>query len=386
MPRTPWVAPTWCLEAPSHRLPKRSPESVVFTRLLERFRPDLLHVVDNVNLPLDFPELASAAGVPVVRTVSCTEDLCALIAPVSARSGPAGYCDGAITPERCAACAAAEIGRFDLPPSVTGASGAGERDGSVGPALHTYLLGLLERKRTRALAQFTEVFDRVVFSTAAFRDYFCQSLALDPARAARHRHGHGPGTVDRSLPRRNKGPQHPVVFGLAGVFDRAKGKTPWWRLSRLHRWLIARTGGCASSGGGDPQVVASLLGTTAAEGSSRVECRGPMPPGSCPTSSRRWMSACPRRGFETFHRVTVSTCSWDYRWSRARPSVPPTSFETAWTGPGHDPTWPGALAAACNALLDDRPRIERLAEGAAATQIRPVDEEVDELQPSTRRC
>jgi glycosyltransferase involved in cell wall biosynthesis len=379
VPRTPWVAPTWCLEAPSHRLPKRSPESVVFTRLLERFRPDLLHVVDNVNLPLDFPELASAAGVPVVRTVSCTEDLCALIAPVSARSGPAGYCDGAITPERCAACAAAEIGRFDLPPSVTGASGAGERDGSVGPALHTYLLGLLERKRTRALAQFTEVFDRVVFSTAAFRDYFCQSLALDPARVRVIGMGmdRGPWTDSRS--RRNKGPQHPVVFGLAGVFDRAKGQDAVVEafssppLADRQDWRLR------FFGGGDPQVVAALLGTTAAEGSSRVEWSGAYAPGELPDLLSQVDVGLSVSRFETFHRVTR-----EYLFA-GLPVVTSPTFGAAdivrdgVNGLVYDPTRPGALAAACNALLDDRPRIERLAEGAAATQIRPVDEEVDEL-------
>jgi glycosyltransferase involved in cell wall biosynthesis len=45
----------------------------------------------------------------------------------------------------------------------------------------------------------------------------------------------------------------------------------------------------------------------------------------------------------------------------------------------YDPARPGSLAAACSALLDDRPRLERLAAGAAATKVRSVDDEVDEL-------
>jgi hypothetical protein len=72
--------------------------------LLRRLAPDVLHVADNVFLPLSLPERASRMGIPVVRSVACAEDLCALVAPVLPCSGLAGYCAGPITAAHCASC------------------------------------------------------------------------------------------------------------------------------------------------------------------------------------------------------------------------------------------------------------------------------------------
>src|SRR5664280_298435 len=128
-----------------------------FGDLLDRVAPDLVHVVNNVHLPLDWPEVAAARGIPVVRSVTCAEDLCGMIAPVSPRSGPDGYCIPPLTPEHCARCLA------NAPDS---ANWAGVPDA-------------LARKRARSVFQFGAVFARIIFATPGFRHYFEQTLPLD---------------------------------------------------------------------------------------------------------------------------------------------------------------------------------------------------------------
>jgi hypothetical protein len=108
----------WTVDAPSDALyatavssrrpaPPAATHDQAITALLGRLAPSVVHVIDNVHLPLSIPEIAHRLGIPVVRTVACAEDLCALIAPVSPCSGPAGYCPAPLTVEHCAACVAA---------------------------------------------------------------------------------------------------------------------------------------------------------------------------------------------------------------------------------------------------------------------------------------
>ena len=125
VPSTSFTGPFWSIEAASDD-PTTSPTSTVaFLELLRLVHPDLLHVVNNVNLPLDFPELAKAEGIPVVRSVTCAEDLCGLIAPVSPRSGRRGYCSAPLTPEHCARCVAAVFADSPTAPRSAPASGPG---------------------------------------------------------------------------------------------------------------------------------------------------------------------------------------------------------------------------------------------------------------------
>jgi Glycosyltransferase Family 4 len=52
----------------------KSPATRFFVELLARLEPDLVHVIDNADLPLDWPDLAAEAGVPVIRTVGSVDD------------------------------------------------------------------------------------------------------------------------------------------------------------------------------------------------------------------------------------------------------------------------------------------------------------------------
>jgi hypothetical protein len=71
VPSTSYMGPFWSIEAASDEPSTHLPSIEAFLDLLRLVQPDLVHVVNNVNLPLDFPELAKAEGIPVVRSVTC---------------------------------------------------------------------------------------------------------------------------------------------------------------------------------------------------------------------------------------------------------------------------------------------------------------------------
>jgi len=378
VPRTAWAGTTWSLEAASHRLNPKSYESVAFGRILEKFRPDLVHVVDNVNLPLDLPELAARAGIPVVRTVSCAEDLCALVAPVSALSGPMGYCEAPITPQRCAECVAAEPERLHLsttvrmpPPEALD----GQRTAEHGRVVVEYLEG----KRSRAQFQFREVFDRVVFSTRGFRDYFCQSLEVDPSRVRVIGMGMETAVVPPERATRARDPDAPVVFGLAGVLDLAKGQRAVMEafsrppLSGRADWRLR------FFGGGDPAVIAPLLELPQIGGQPRAEWSGPYTPEQLPGLLAQVDVGLSTSRFETFHRVTREYLL------NGLPVVTSPTFgavdvvSSGVNGLVYEPGVEGGLAKACLSVLEDRALLTGLSEGACSTKIRTLAEEVDEL-------
>ena len=127
-PRTPWLGAQWARRAAAFPAdPARTRSDAALLALLVELDPTVVHVVDNVDLPLSWPELAAATGVPVIRTVTCAEDLCGLIAPVSPCSGPRGYCAAPLTPAHCAGCVLAAMRATPGPchPALSGSSADG---------------------------------------------------------------------------------------------------------------------------------------------------------------------------------------------------------------------------------------------------------------------
>ncbi len=188
VPRTPWVGAEWALQAASAPSGPSTLESLVFSLFLERFEPDVVHVIDDVNLPIDLPDVAARKGLPVLRTVSCAEDLCVNIAPVSPVSGPKGYCMPPLLPERCAGCLRSDPSRLGhrLRKVVAGEIEADEDEEDPDAPGTSYrrsqltLSDLLQRKMTRArpsssvgcsIAWFSP---RAVFGTTSVRA--CRSI------------------------------------------------------------------------------------------------------------------------------------------------------------------------------------------------------------------
>jgi glycosyltransferase involved in cell wall biosynthesis len=350
---------TWGLLEPSAPRDPRSPATRFFLHTLRRLKPDLVHVVDNVDLPLDWPELAAEAGIPVVRTVSSNEDLCALVPPVSPRSGPSGFCPAPLTPETCVSCVTAQPGS-PMP---------------VWPDADR-LLERLEAKRSRARQQFGSVFERIVFSNPDWRRYFESTLPLDPARVRVIEAGMDLAPWSHRPARASKDPGDPVELVLAGVLHPAKGRLDAVQAFTRPELADRDDYRLRFLGRRDPGVLAPLL-----RSNPNVEDVGPYEPGDLPALLASADVGLSTSVFETLHRVTR-----EYRLA-GLPVVANRTFGVedlvadGENGLLYDRSEPDGLARAVCRILDDRALLGRLTAGSAATRstIRSIDDETADL-------
>jgi len=368
----------WSIEQAVREPSLPTQESADFDAIVDQFRPDVVHVVDNVSLPLGWPERAVARGLPVVRTVSAAEDLCGLIAPVSPCSQAVGYCEAPITPEHCARCVASVFA------DRWGHTGHGEPDtapGISGPLSEALLAGrsarlrkALEAKRERAEHQFRHVFSVALFATPAWHRFFEATLPLDPGRARVLPMGIDVSRWPTERRRRSRPDGSPVVLVWATTLDHVRGvadvvqafSTPALTTRRDYRLRIL--------GGGDAALVEPLL-----RSNPNVELVGRYDAEDLPAHLLQADAGLSTSLFETFHRVTR-----EY-FLAGLPVIANPTFGTADILRHeenallyrHDQ--PGSLQAAVVRLLDDPALEVGLAEGASETPVRSVDDELDEL-------
>ncbi|MDA8392644.1 MAG: glycosyltransferase [Actinomycetota bacterium] len=361
---------SWSLLAPSDRLDPDRRERKYFESVLDQVRPDLVHVVDNVNMSLDWPELARQRGVPVLRSVSCAEDLCALIAPVSPRSGPLGFCQAPLTPGRCTDCAFSALAPpwqqdGDPPPSHPARKLASDRWRST-------LSDLLARKRERAAVQFREVFHTVVFATAAWRTYFEASLPLGAGRGVVVPMGLEP--PPGLLPRKREWGGGPLRIVLASTLDAAKGVADV--AEAFGRPELARRDDYRLEihGGGNTELVQPLVESNpnvsyhGAYGVSDLACiLGDAHVGLSPSL------------FETFHRVTREYLLAGVPVVGGSALGVSEALVDGCNSVTYDRSRPGGLSRAVLRLLDDPGLVGRLSEGALSTAVPTVEDEVDGL-------
>lgn len=420
VPPTSYRGQHWSIQAPSDNGADAPRATEAFQHLLRVVRPDLVHVVNNVHLPLNWPELAQARGIPVVRSVTCAEDLCGLIAPVSPRSGPDGTCTAPLTPEHCARCIAAvtaaaaiDAGEKDagpgdttststLPLEITALDGPGRTPSGVAPVSkadrrsaadeHRRLTGSLQQKRARSASQYRRVFDRVIFATAGFRQYFEQTLPLDPAtvrvigmgmdlapwlaqRGDRAGGGSDASTASiAAAPSPDPNPGRPVVFCLAATLDPAKGFDAVTHAFTRPALLERDDYRLVLLGGGNDRLVAPMLAAN-----PHVTWHGPYRSEDLPELLSHVDVGLSTSYFETFHRVTR-----EYLLA-GRPVIGSRAFGIPDViRPGHngllfDHAEAGSLARAVIMLLDDRDLLAALTRGARTTVVRSTDDEADDL-------
>ena len=389
VPSTSYMGPFWSIEAASDERSTHLPSIEAFLDLLRLVRPDLVHVVNNVNLPLDYPELAKAEGIPVVRSVTCAEDLCGLIAPVSPRSGRHGYCTAPITPEHCARCVEAVFA--DSPDVGALTSHIDPEDPVVDErAEHRALVAKLARKRARTAEQYLGVFDRMIFATAAFRHYFEQTIPLDPARVRVIEMGmdlapwnrpeplaptfSGLSTTLSSEERGSDSQPGPVVFCLAATLDPAKGIGTVVEAFTDPRLCERDDYRLCLLGGGKESLVAALVGAN-----PNVIVGGAYRPEDLPELLTHVQVGLSTSYFETFHRVTREYLLAGLPVVGSRAFGIPDIVQHGHNGLLFDSTDPTTLVWAVTSLLDDRKLLARLTEGAQSTSVRSSDEEADDL-------
>ena len=354
-------------------------------RALGFVQPDIVHVVDNVSLPLSIPEVCSDLGIPVVRSVSALEDLCTLVVPVSRYSGPSGFCDSPITVEQCARCVgdASSDRVIWLPPA------AGQ--GSTGAQRHAELRRRIAAQRARAVHLYRDVYDMVLFASEKFRTYFEQTLPLDPLRARVLAMGvdvpaaqavttalpdEGAGSEEVRAARRRAPRPHlgaPVTFLVAGNTHAAKGTGAVVSAFR-HRELAERGDWrLLLAGGGDRRLYGPLLDD------DRVHDHGPYGPDELAVLCARADVGISASVFETFHRVTREYLLGGL------PVIGSMAFGVSdvvvdgFNGLLFDHADGDGLRRVLVRLLEEPALLRRLAAAARATKIRSVAEEVAEL-------
>jgi glycosyltransferase involved in cell wall biosynthesis len=378
VPPTTFRHAVWSVCEPSVHGYVPSLPSAALEKVLDQTQPDIAHVVDNVNLPLDWPERMAARSIPVVRTVSCAEDLCGLIAPVSAVSDPVGYCLAPLTPQRCAQCIASTMDMVKFRRAMgcdttRGAASTHQSDAAM-------LTDLLDRKRARAVMQYSSSFTRVIFSSRAFRAYFEQSMLLDPARVAII-----PIGIDALAGQAGSGGRtssgEAVVFGYAGSLDRVKG-IECLASTFLDPSLLTRDDyRLVILGDGERSLIAKLL-----KQNPNVQWHGAYQPDELPGLLSQIDVGLSTSRFETFHRVTREFLL------SGIPVIGSTAFgipevvRHGRNGLLFDHAEPGSLLRAVTSCLDDPELVARLREGAAATPVRSVGQEVDDLVALYEEC
>ena len=343
---------TWRLLAASDRRDPKSEATRFFVDTLRRTRPDLVHVIDNVYLPLDWPDLAREAGIPVLRTVVSNDDLCAVDPPVSPASGPTGFCTAPLSPEQCASCLVA---------------------GGSSPETKDVLLECLRFKRAEAELQFGSDFERLVFSNGAWRHYFEETLPLDPDRVETIEMGLDMTPWRHPTARIAKGPGEPVVFALAGSADPARGHLDAVRAFSRPELADRDDYRLRFLGATDPAALAPLLSSN-----PRVEVVGPYEPKGLPAHLATADVGLSTSLFATSDRVTR-----EYLLAGLPVVANPTFGNRDLVADGrnglvYDRGQPDGLARAICRVLDDRALLERLTAGAAASRpmIRSVDDEM----------
>ncbi|HEY1989440.1 MAG TPA: glycosyltransferase family 4 protein [Acidimicrobiales bacterium] len=387
VPSTSFTGPFWSIEAASSD-PTTSPTPVAaFLQLLRRVKPDVVHVVNNVNLPLDFPELAKVEGIPVVRSVTCAEDLCGLIAPVSPRSGRRGYCSAPLTPEHCARCVATVFADSGNGAGPAPANGARARTAALDRE-YQQLVTKLTRKRARTAEQYLRVFERTIFATAAFRHYFEQTIPLDPAGVRVIEMGLDPAPrhplsaemtsiLSEALPAEegtSASRVKPVMFCLAATLDPAKGIDTLVEAFTDPRLRDRDDYRLCLLGGGNEDLVAGLVDTN-----PNVIMVGAYEPEELPALLAQMQVGLSTSGFETFHRVTREYLLAGIPVIGSRAFGIPDIVRPGKNGLLFDSTDPDSLVRAVLSLLDDHPLLAELTEGARTTPVRSCDEEADDL-------
>ena len=353
----------WSLTAASRPL---SPDvSDGIEHLLAELDPDVVHVLNLARLPLDIPELAKQQGVPVVRSVTGTEDLCGLVIPVSAVSTGRGVCEPPLSPAQCARCV-----RATWP--VLAASYAPDARGV------DVIAELLERKRARAVHHYRDVFDRVIFPSAAFRVMFEQSLPLDATKVREIEMGidlepWGGPSMASARPVRARDEHAPVTFVMASTKEVQKGisdvvdafTSP--RLASRGDWRLRFLGG------GDASLVARLATDP------RVEVGDAYDVDVLPRLLADADVGLSMSRSETFHRTTREYLLAGLPVLGTAVGGIPEVILDGWNGRILDRAEPEQLVDAVIDLLDHPTRLDDLRAAACATFVRPLDDEVADL-------
>jgi glycosyltransferase involved in cell wall biosynthesis len=330
--------------------------AALIRRVLDQFKPDLVHIVDLVNLPSEWPREIKRWGAPILRQLMHTEELCGMIDPIHPRDDQV-LCAAPITAEQCAECCAR-----------AGGYGA-QRELREG----------LARRRERLEADLAGHYDLMLFDSASFRAFYEKTLRPPPERTGVLDLGIDPiGPRNAARP----GATPKVRFLYLGRLTPLKGA---YELIRAFTGpsLMAREGyELQLYGYFEPKLLKSL--TTNPRVRHLGQAQGGREENLAAVLAGADIGLSPSR-FETFHRVTR-----EYLWA-GLPVIGSTAFgipEAVREGENgllFEAGDAAGLERAVLRVLDEPGLLEKLAAGARGTSVRSTDEEFAELLTYYRR-
>lgn len=154
-----WIG--WSIFDSLHIENKREQKFNIILDILIDFNPDIIHVVDNVNLPTEWIDTIKSVGIPIVRQVWNLEDVCGRIEPFIQES--LKLCPSPFAVEKCIDCCL----RLYLSDSK---SDVVKKKSSVEKAL------TLKRKNT--LTNYSRVYDSVIFPSLSLKNFFLETIPV----------------------------------------------------------------------------------------------------------------------------------------------------------------------------------------------------------------
>ncbi|MBA4318896.1 MAG: hypothetical protein C0412_10885, partial [Flavobacterium sp.] len=132
----------------------------IFEILLD-FNPDLVHIVDNVNLPTDWVNTIKLLGIPIVRQVWNLEDVCGRIEPFIQES--LKLCPSPLTVDQCTDCC---MQLYKVSPHTDDIHKRREIEQA------------LTKKREHTITNYSLVYDSVIFPSVSVKDFFLKTIPV----------------------------------------------------------------------------------------------------------------------------------------------------------------------------------------------------------------
>jgi glycosyltransferase involved in cell wall biosynthesis len=357
----------WSIHDASAAAPDRAS---VLNAVLDDFRPSLVHIVDLVNLPGEWPEVIKARGIPILRHMCNAEDLCGCIEPVFP-APPAVVCPTPITPAQCAECCFRALATCTLREGTYSAYRLLEDLSTLRAQSIAECERQLIAKREQAERVFGRCYDRIVFQTRSFREYFERTLPLPADRTLVIEQGIDLKLQPAPPPEEASGPIH---FLYLGAISAKKGCGDIAAVFSHPTLLNRQDYDLTIYGTGDSTALGDL--TTR---NPRARYHGGFPNEQFPAILRAADVGLSPSRFETFHRVTREYLT------AGLPVIGSTAFgipdvvRTGENGVLFEPGDVEGFRRAVLSVLDDRPHLARLTAGAHATCIRTKEQEIDDL-------
>jgi glycosyltransferase involved in cell wall biosynthesis len=356
----------WSLRDASDGTPPRAGE---LPNVLDSFKPAIVHIIDSVNLPGEWTDLIASRGIPIVRHVWNTEDLCGLIEPVSA-TPPNVICPAPLTPHQCAQCCFRRFETINLSQTSWSAQQLldallARREQKVAECEQ-----LLATKRRQAIHAFTEIYRRIIFPTRSFRDFFEKTIPLPGDRTLVIEHGINMPAPAPARPR-DRGSRPRFLFLSALLAKKGIGDVV---TVFTHPELLTRDYELIIAGSGHPQPLAPLL-----DANPRARFLSTYAPEQLPSLlAQADIGLSPSR-FETFHRVTREYLAAGLPVIGSDAFGIPDAIRDGVNGLLFQAGDCEGFRRAVLRVLDEPHLIEHLALGARQTVVRSISSEMDEI-------